>query len=374
MAGKVASGRDLGVGIIGTGISGKTMAQAFGSTQGARVVAMTGRTPARAEKVAARYGAVATRDVESLVSRPDIDLVVVATPHSQHLEGVLAAAQAGKAVLCEKPFALNADHARQMVDAAERAGVRTFVNFEFRRFGGRQRMHELIAEGFVGQVKTAYLFGSSNYLDIAGEYVPRWHLDSAEGGGWLSASATHDVDALRHFVGEIASVCADLSNVVPELVLRGSETPVPSETDDAALLLLRFASGASGVLANTSAAATPTLGQRIEIFGDEGTLILSSQTMSGGPLADQTQLWGARKEEGALRLLHIPAPLVRDDDPHAGPQLQWASEIVAALRTGSALSPSFEDGWQNQLVLDAARLSDAEGRWVTTAEIAQAFA
>jgi predicted dehydrogenase len=364
---------EIGVGIIGVGISGRTMARAFSSTPSARVVAMAGRTPGRAQKIAARFESEAEPDAEALVARQDVDLVVVGTPQSQHLEGVKLAVGAGKAVLCEKPFASNAREAKEMLDLVNEAGIPNFVNFEFRRFGARARAKALVDEGFVGQINTVFLFGSSDYLKIAGEYVPPWHLDAGQGGGWLAASGTHDVDALRTFAGEIASLSAALPNIVHELVLRGSDRPVPNDSDDAAMILLRFASGATGVMANTSASATPTLGQRIEIHGDEGTLILQTRTMSGGPLADAAELWGARSGEGELQLLEVPPPLIVDDDPHTGPQLQWVHEIVQSLRAGTALEPNFEDGWRNQLVLDAARLADVERRWVSTDEIEAAL-
>lgn len=362
----VGEGSGFGVGILGVGIAGRVLARAF-QAAGGSVVAFCGRTPERAARIAERFGADLESDPARLAERPDVDLVAVATPPAQHLEGVEVAVQAGKAVLCEKPFALNAGQARAMRDMAVAARVPHFANFEFRRFGPRARLRRLIAEGYVGNVRDVFLVGSSNYLAMTGEYLPRWHVEPGAGGGWLGASASHDVDCLRSMIGEITEVSANLPNHVPAFRLRGEPEPVASRVDDAAYVLLRFASGASGLIANTAAACTPTFGSRIEVYGDAGTLVLVTRTLAGGPLAQGTVLFG--QAAGASDLIKLdtgPSDDVdADADPHHGPAVQWAQDVVAAVRTGATgVTPNFEDGYRNQLVLDAARRSHADRRWV----------
>lgn len=361
---------EIGVGIVGVGVAARFQARAFAQLPGVQVTAFCGRTPQRVERIAQRFeGAVVAYNPEQLSGRDDVQLVSVTTPPGLHLAGVSAAAGLGKAVLCEKPFALDGGEAYQMLDLVQAAAVQNFVNFEFRCFPPRAQLQQLIADGYVGQVRNVHMTGANNYLHSNQGYLPDWHVRSDAGGGFLGAGGSHDVDNLRFLFGEIDSVCADLCRFKPTHAVRGSAEPAESDVDDSFAVLLRFASGASGVLANSAAAVTETVGTRIEVIGDEGTLVLSSTNKFGGPTIAGVELLGARLPETELSPI-APEHLGAFDDPHHGPFTAWAKRIVAAMRDGSELHPDFGDGYRNQLVLDAVRRSAREGRWVSTSPMA----
>jgi predicted dehydrogenase len=362
--------RSIGVGIVGTGLAAQVQAAILSRLPDVHIVGFCSSSQTRADGLAREFpGASASTDVRQLVARDDIDLLSVTTEPSAHFSAAMTALEAGKSVLCEKPFALNADEAARMYVTAQADRRLTYVNFEFRRFGPRARLQELIAGGYVGDIRTVYMTGSSNYYQLKGPNQSPWWLTSARGGGWLGASGSHDLDALRFLIGEISDVCADLPQFVSEHPVRDSTTMMSSDVDDCALLLLRFHNNAHGVLATTAAATTPTLGSRIEICGSEGTLVLSTPTRSGGPLYEGVSLLGRRSGADDFEQFPIEIPESSSSDPHTGPGALWLADVIGSLRRSEPITPDFQDGFEDQLLLDAARQSARERRWVDVAEL-----
>ena len=192
----------LGVGILGSGYMGRTYA--FGLREinsGARLVAVSGGS--RALQLAQDFGAAAVATPEDLIRRDDVDVVVVATPHSTHLPLTLAAAAAGKHVYLEKPMALSVAECDQMIDAAEAAGVLLGVNKITRHRGAGQTTRRLIDEDAIGDVRMI----RGTYL-IPGYDAPskEWLKDPAEGTPWLDYGA-HGVDIVRWLGGAEATLC-----------------------------------------------------------------------------------------------------------------------------------------------------------------------
>ena len=189
----------LGVGILGSGYMGRTYA--FGLREinhDARLVAVAGGS--RTAQLAADYGAAAEASPEALIARADVDVVLVATPHSTHLPLTLAAVAAGKHVYLEKPMALTVGECDRMIDAAARAGVLLSVNKITRHRGAGQTARRLIDEGAIGDVRMI----RGTYL-IAGYDAPtkEWLMDPAEGTPWLDYGA-HGVDIVRWLSGSEA--------------------------------------------------------------------------------------------------------------------------------------------------------------------------
>jgi len=364
----MASRAPIRFGIVGSGLSASVQARVLSLIDDARVPCFMSADADRANDLAQRYpGADVETSLGALVRREDVDIVSITTPPARHLPAASAAIEAGKAVLCEKPFALDAEEARTMRDLASAARIPTFVNFEFRRFGPRAHVKQLVDDGYVGRIRSIFMIGSSNYYQLKGDDQGSWWLSSAEGGGWLGAAASHDLDMLRFVGGEISEVCADLPQYVPAHPVRESSSLVSSDVDDAAHLLIGFENGARGVLATTAAAATPTLGNRIEVYGDEGTLLLLTPTVSGGPVYDGTQLLGRRHGDSDFTNFPFDAPATSSGDPHTGPLYLWLRDVVVSMEAGTATAPTFDDGFQNQLLLDAARKSHATRGWVRIA-------
>ena len=186
----------LGVGILGSGYMGRTYA--FGLREinhDARLVAVAGGT--RAGQLATDYGAALEDTPEALIRRPDVDAVIIATPHSTHLPLTLRAAAAGRHVYLEKPMALNVGECDQMIAAARAAGVKLSVNKITRHRGAGQTARRLIDEGAIGEVRMI----RGTYL-IPGYDAPtkQWLMDPAEGTPWLDYGA-HGCDIVRWLSG-----------------------------------------------------------------------------------------------------------------------------------------------------------------------------
>src|SRR5919201_4850252 len=146
--------KEVRIGIIGTGFARSTQIPGFKNCEGARLVAIASGHRKNAEEVAREFG---FEDVEedwrALVARDDIDLVSIVTPPVTHCEMALAALENGKAVLCEKPMAINADEARRMTERARDAGVLALIDHELRFLPGRIKLRELIRRGDIGKIK-----------------------------------------------------------------------------------------------------------------------------------------------------------------------------------------------------------------------------
>jgi predicted dehydrogenase len=351
--------RAVGIGVVGTGFGARVQIPVWSQVPGVRVLSVASSDRERARRVAEKCGAPhATADVAELAAHPEVDLVCVTTPPHRHHPEVLAALAAGKHVLCEKPFALDARQAFEMRERARAAGVLALVDFEFRRLPVRAELARLLREGAIGTLRHVHQTGIADFLHrVDGSYGAWWYRRES-GGGWLGAAASHDIDNLRFLFGEVAEVCALLDTRVPHARARGG-AELASEVDDTCFVLLRFADGTPAALLTGAAAVGRVPGGRLELHGSRGSFVLD-----GGRLL--------RAEPGGeLRPHDVPQADVGGAlaDPHYVPFALWARAIAAAIRGGSRLTPDFEDGFRNQLVLDAARRSARERRWVGTAEI-----
>ncbi|HEX8707234.1 MAG TPA: Gfo/Idh/MocA family oxidoreductase [Pyrinomonadaceae bacterium] len=352
----------IGIGIIGAGFARTTQIPAFRACEGARVVAIASRHQENAGRVAREFSIEhATGDWRQVIAREDVDLVSIVTPPSTHMEMTLAALGAGKAVLCEKPTAMNAGEADRMRRHAGQTQLLALIDHELRFVPGRLKMRELLRRGEIGQVRHAKLLYRSDARATA-ERRWDWWSDAASGGGALGAIGSHAIDGFRWLLGaEVSHVFASLSTHVAERAdaLTGELRRVT--TDDECNLLLRFAdtgltSGATGAVSLSVTEQGPPA-HRLEIFGSKGAL-----------MEDGGQLWHA--ETGAGEWTRVEAgrgdlaPGMHDSEWSRGFTL-FARAIVAALRAGQSRvegAATFDDGYSTQLVLDAAQRSHRSGR------------
>ena len=249
------------VGIVGVGFGSAVYVPAFAS-EGFEVVAICSRHRDKARSAADAAG---IRDVHTdameMISRDDIDAIGIASPPATHHPLSIAALRAGKHVLCEKPFALNAGQAAEMRDAAKASGCTAMVGHEFRHTPQRAYVKELLDAGYVGrfQLCTIELF-----LDRYVTREPRpltWLARESEGGGLLGALGSHYIDALRHWFGEVTAVSGKLLMLRPEVLDTATNRVVKSETDDAFAFTLEFANGGLAMMI-ASFAATPARGAK----------------------------------------------------------------------------------------------------------------
>jgi predicted dehydrogenase len=369
----------LWIGMVGYALMGRAHSQAWRNVASffdlplrPRMAAICGRDQAAVAAAAARLGWPAWEtDWKRLVQRDDVDLVDVCTPGSSHAEISIAALEAGRHVLCEKPLANTVEEARAMAAAAERAatgGVRAMVGFNFRRVPAVALARELVAAGRLGpirHVRAAYL--ASHALDP--ELPLAWrHQASEAGSGALGDLGAHAVDLAQHLAGDrIAGVSALTETFVRERPLPGGGgARGPVTVDDAALFIARFGGGALGSFEATRLAAGHTEGLAVELNGELGSVVWELGAFNELRLFDATEepaTQGFRRIQ-VTRAGHPYAGAWWPDGHSIGYEHTFTHEVrdlLQAIADGRDPEPTSADGLQVQEVLDAVQRSAASG-------------
>ncbi len=309
--------------------------------------------------------------LEEMLDAEELDALLVLTPNKTHHATTMAALERGLAVLCEKPLGLTAREAREMTEAAEKAGVTTMAPFTYRFMPANHYMKELMDEGWIGQ---PYHLNLRYYTGFGRSGAYAWRFDVGEAGsGILGDLGSHWVYMARWYFGEIRAVSAVYSHLVPRDP-RPDGAPFEA-ADDAAILLLEFENGATGSLHLTSLAHEPgPFGQRheLDLHGSGGTL----RAMCDWRTIQRVE--GCRADETDPRELPIPDHIwagARRDTVHNTyrdvfrTQETMQRAFVTAVAEGRPASPDFADGLAVQRVLEAADRSAREGRRVEIKEI-----
>jgi predicted dehydrogenase len=376
----------LGIGMVGYAFMGRAHSQAWRNVASffelpctPRLAAICGRDRAKVAAAAGRLGWAAWEtDWRRLVERDDVDLVDVCTPGSSHAEISIAALEAGKHVLCEKPLANTVQEARAMAAAAAKAaagGVRAMVGFNFRRVPAVALARELIAAGRLGairHVRGAYL--ASHLLDP--EFPLLWRLQASEAGsGALGDLGAHAVDLAQYLAGDrIAGVSALTETFVRERPLAdGSGARGPVTVDDAALFIARFGGGALGSFEATRFATGHTEGLAVEVNGELGSIVWELGALNELRLFDATEdpaTQGFRRIQ-VTKAGHPYAGAWWPDGHTIGYEHTFVHEVrdlLHAIADGHDPEPTFADGLQVQQVLDAVQRSAAAGAtWMEVA-------
>jgi predicted dehydrogenase len=350
------------IGIIGIGFGAQVHVPAFRS-EGWEVAVICSRSRDKAQKVAAEAGiADAHTDPMEVIGRDDLAAVSIITPPGAHHALSIAALRAGKHVLCEKPFAMNAGEAREMLDTAEQSRRTAMVAHEFRHTPQRAYIKRLLDEGYIGrfQLCTIELF-----LDRYVTREPRpftWMARKSDGGGLLGALGSHYIDGLRYWFGDVASVSRRLATLRPDLVDPATGRKAEAETDDTFAFKLTFRNGRMATMI-ASFATTPTRGAKIVVMGDDGTLI--AEQPGPNPLEDGVVV--ASRNGAPLQPLKTPpqyTPFADARDHRLMAFRLLVRDFTAGVEEGASPAPNFSDGLRCQQVLDAVRESSESGRTV----------
>jgi predicted dehydrogenase len=369
----------LGIGMVGYAFMGRAHSQAWRTVDHffdlplrPRMAAICGRDPAAVERAAGRLGWAAWEtDWKRLVARDDVDLVDVCTPGSSHAEISIAALEAGKHVLCEKPLANTVAEARAMAAAAASAaarGIRAMVGFNFRRVPAVALARQLIAAGRLGtirHVRGSYL--ASPLVDL--DFPLVWRLRAEEAGsGALGDLGAHAVDLAQFLVGDrIAGVAALTETFVKERPLPGTTGGRgPVTVDDAALFIARFHGGPVAAFEATRFAAGYKEGLRVEVNGDLGSVIWELEHLNDLQFFDGTLEPGLRgvRRIRATEAGHPYAAAWWPPGHVIGYEHTFTNEVRDLLDDvagGRDPVPSFADGLAVQEVLDAVLRSAAAG-------------
>jgi predicted dehydrogenase len=306
---------------------------------------------------------------EKLVARDDIDLIDICTPNALHMPVAVAAAKAGKHVFCEKPIAMDAEEARQMLEAARTADVRHMVAFNYRRVPAIALAKQMIEDDKIGRV---FHFNAVYYqdwlVDPAFPYV--WRHDKKVGGSGAHGDMNaHTVDLARFLVGEIEAVCGAEEVFIKERDLPSGKGTGTVTADDALFFLARFHEGALGTFMATRFATGRKNFLRLEIFGSEGSLVFNLERLNELEYYSRSD---AGTEQGFRNIVVTEAahPYIDLWWP-PGHIIGWGhtfvhevGDLLTAITNKEDVSPDFYDGMRCQQVLDAAARSAAEQRWV----------
>ncbi|MEE8519514.1 MAG: Gfo/Idh/MocA family oxidoreductase [Dehalococcoidia bacterium] len=354
----------LRIGVVGVGFGTSVHVPGFRS-EGWEVNAICSRTEEHVIKAAAEFDIPnKTTDYRELVARDDIDAVAIVTPPSTHAEITLAALDAGKHVLCEKPFVMSEAEAANLRDAVAAKGLTGMITHEFRFTPQRSHLKELLDQGYVGEVQTVNVEGNVSFGRPDAPPPLTWQGQSAMGGGTIGGLGSHYIDTLRYWLGELASVSAETATLRPQRTDPSTGAIVLTDTEDSFAMTMRFKSGALGTFAWTTSAPV-SLGVRITIQGTEGVLCAPQARVNPDTAA---VVYGAKAGESELKPLPMPerlTPFVDDRDGRLAPFRLLVRQFERGIREGTSPSPNFEDGLRTQQVMDAINKSAATGERVT---------
>jgi predicted dehydrogenase len=330
---------------------------------------VTGRTEAKVKEAAERLGweEYATR-WEDVIARKDIDIIDICTPGDSHMPIGVAAAEAKKNILCEKPLANTLTDAEKMWDAANKAGVIHMLCHNYRRCPAVALAKQLIDAGKIGKI---YHYRGTYLQDwIVDPAFPRvWRLEkSRAGSGSLGDILSHTMDLSRYLVGEPVEVNGLLKTFITERPLPDNPAKKgPVDVDDAALSLVRYDNGAVGYLEGTRFATGRKNYNRFEINGAKGSIVWDLEQLN------ELQLYVEEGPNSGFRTILVT------DGKHPYVGAWWPPghiigyehsfthtvyDFLRAIAEQKLPSPSFEDGYKNQRVLDAIERSAREGKWV----------
>ncbi|MFN3648827.1 MAG: Gfo/Idh/MocA family protein [Armatimonadota bacterium] len=284
---------------------------------------------------AEKFGMEFTPHLEDLLGRRDLDAVIVTSETNKHGDHCVAAAEAGKQILLQKPMALTLEECDRIIAAVDRAGVTLRMAFQMRCDPVNQRMKQMIDDGTLGKIGTLRRRHCLNLLfnEAFLSGPSRWHIDPVANKGMFMDDAVHAADLLYWFLGEPVSVMAEIGNVLTDCA-----------PDDTGMAIYRFRQGALGLLYNCSV----TLGAEIttEVYGDRGTVQHYYGDGVSTPFAP----------EGA-----VPLKLYRRGEPQRWEEIRMPIPKTHGERIAAVPRP-----WIDQLKAEAAPDCDARGGRVST--------
>jgi predicted dehydrogenase len=350
----------LRVTVIGASFAEAAYLPAFAHADDLEVVAIASARLSSAEATAQKFNIPhAYDDWRAMLEKHSADLVCVVTPPVYHAAMTLAALDAGAHVICEKPMAMHAGESRQMLERAEALGRVHMIGHELRFNPNRRKVRRMIAEGALGVIRHV------NIVNITGGGAPdfrpydNWWVKADMGGGILGANGSHQIDLLRFWLGDLVEIGGHVGTLVPDRIGKDNGQPWTATADDQ-VSFTALAQGGALASVFLSSAARHTLGNTAQLFGSEGTILLSNN--------DEKLLFARPGED----FQDISEADPNADLPCVGKGIWNVSfvaliaELTAAIREGRApvQGATFADGHKTQLAMDAVRQSWAERRWI----------
>ena len=335
--------------LVGAGNIAKIYVAAFAQIPDATVTVVCNRTVATGRPLAEQCGAEWVADYREAVARDDVDAVVVATPSGTHADIAVAAAQAGKHLLVEKPLDITLTRVDAIIDAAEAAGGVLACVFPLRFTAGAAQAKAAMDAGRLGRVALADVavkwYRPQSYYDTS--WRGRWVSD---GGGALMNQAIHNIDLVQWLAGAVASVLGRTTTLAHDM-----------ETEDTASAVLTYASGALGVIQGATS-CWPGDPARVELHGDRGTIVLEEGRIVVWKLAD-----AAPGEEAEMLALEAAGGSGAADPMAIGSEKHRRQivDFVEAIRTGRPPAIQGAEARRAVEIVRAVYRSAASGATVT---------
>ncbi|GGO84383.1 1-carboxy-3-chloro-3,4-dihydroxycyclo hexa-1,5-diene dehydrogenase [Marinobacterium nitratireducens] len=370
--------RDIGIGIIGTGFMGQSHALAYRAAAGIypdslnpvlKVVADINEDAL--ERARVQYGFErGTTDWKALVADPEVGIVSITTPNTLHREQALAAIAAGKHVHCEKPIAPSAADAREMMEAAEAAGVMTQVGYNYLKNPLLKLARQMVESGELGEITSFRGIHAEDYM--ADPQLPySWRFDPAGGAGVLADLGSHIVGMARFLLGPISDLNADLETVIKERpIAPGSSETRAVQLDDIARLTVQFARGCKGSIEASWVATGRKMQLGFELVGSKGSLAFTQERFNEllyFKAGNDPKYAGYQRIEAGPQ--HTPyGHFCKAPGHQLGfndlKTIEVAEFLQAIARGKDPEGPDFREAWEIQKVIDTAVLSSRERSWL----------
>lgn len=374
--------KTINVGMVGAGFMGRTHSNAFLKAPrffnlSLRPVLHTiaTRDRAKAAEFADTWGfGSASADWRELVASPEIDLIDIASPNNTHAEIAIAAAKAGKMVMCEKPLGRTAEESRTIVEAVEAAGVPTMVWYNYRRIPAVTLAKQLIDDGRLGRIfhyRTKFLQDWTISSDLPQGGTALWRLDAAVAGSGVTGDLlAHNIDTAIWLNGPIAEVTAMTETFIKSRKHNLTDRVEPVTIDDASAFLARFENGSLATFEATRYARGHKAQYSFEINGETASIAWELHDLHRLQYFDY-------RDEGILRGWH-DIHVTDGDHPYMKnwwvPGLQigfehsfvhQVADFLSTAKSGKPASPTFRDALQTDLVTTAVLESASTRQWVT---------
>jgi predicted dehydrogenase len=385
--------KKLNIGLIGYGFMGRTHSNAYSKVGHFFDVpyepvlhVVCGLVEAEAKAFAEKWGYRSyTTDWHKVVEDENVDLVEICVPNNVHAEIAIAAAKAGKAIICEKPLALNGEQAKTMVDAVEKAGVANFVSFNYRRVPAVTLAKNLIDEGRLGRIfhyRANFLQDWTISTDVPQGGMATWRLDvKAAGSGVTGDLLAHCIDTAMWHNGPITSVCAMTETFVKERMKVETGKVEPVGIDDACTFLCRFDNGSLGNFESTRYARGHKALYTFEINGEHASIAWDLHDLHrldyfeyDRPGASAGTFEKTESIVRGWRSVHVTDGDMPYMDKWWVPGLQIGYEhtfvhqiadFLCNLAAGKPTSPTFREALATQYVCDAVLASAKNQKWET---------
>jgi predicted dehydrogenase len=371
----------LNIGMVGCGFMGRAHSNAYHRVNQFFDVAyqpvlkvLAESTKERAEAFALRWGWQRVEsDWRKLVEAPDIDLIDICSPNNTHYAIALAAAAAGKMILCEKPLAMNLKEGREMTEAVEKSGKPNMVSFNYRRVPAISLAKQIIEEGKLGRIfhyRATYHQDWTISPNVPVGGLGTWRLDKDIAGAGVSGDlSTHNIDTAIWLNGPVAQVCG-MTEVFIKDRHRPDGSPVRVEIDDVCNFLVRFANGSNGTFEATRYARGRKNKNTFEINGEKGSIYFDLENMHqlqyfSHEDAPHIQGWRTVLVTGAEHpyMAHwwVPGCVIGYEHTF----VHEVADFLRGIEKGERVRPDFRDALETQAVVEAVLESARTGKWAS---------